>query len=112
VVPLYLLARSALPPPAAWVAAALWCFIGLGSPRAVPRSAWATIAVLFLLNVADRNMAEVARLWMLFLPPLLPAAGAGFTRLEARPLVLTISAGLLGFQTLALQAMIQVVYPV
>ena len=91
---------------------AVWCFIGVGSPRAVPRIAWATIAVLFLLNVAGRNMGEVARLWMLFLPPLLPAAGAGFTRLEARPLVLAISAGLLGFQTLALQAMIQVVYPV
>ena len=55
--------------------AAVWCFIGLGSPRSVPRIAWATIAVLFLLNVAGRNMGEVARLWMLFLPPLLPAAG-------------------------------------
>ena len=78
----------------------------------MPRSAWATIAVLFLLNVAGRNMGEVARLWMLFLPPLLPAAGAGFARLEAEPTVLAISAGLLGFQTLSLQAMIQVVYPV
>ena len=56
-----------------------------------------------LLNLIGRNMGEVARLWMLFLPPLLPAAGAGFARLEGRPLVLAISAGLVGFQTLALR---------
>jgi hypothetical protein len=92
--------------------ATVWCLIGLRSPRSVPRSAWATVAVLFLLNVVGRNMGEIARLWMLFLPPLLPAAGAGFARLEAGPRVLAISAALLGIQTLALQAMIQVVYPV
>jgi hypothetical protein len=92
--------------------AAVWCIIGLASPRSVPRSAWATVAVLVLLNVVGRNMGEVARLWMLFLPPLLPAAGAGFARLGGGPRVLAISTGLLGFQTLALQAMIQGVYPV
>ncbi len=92
--------------------ATVWCIIGLKSPRSVPWSSWATVAVLFLLNVVGRNMGEVARLWMLFLPPLLPAAGAGFASLAGGPRVLAISAGLLGFQTLALQAMIQVVYPV
>ena len=70
------------------------------------------VGVLLLLNLIGRNMGEVARLWMLFLPPLLPAAGAGFARLEAGPRVLGLSAGLVGIQTLALQAMIQVVYPV
>ena len=90
----------------------VWFLIGAVSPRSVPRTAWATIAVLFLLNLVGRNMGEVARLWMLFLPPLLLAAGAGFARLEGGPRILAISAGLLGFQTVALQAMIQVVYPV
>ncbi len=91
---------------------AIWCILGLSRPRCVPRAAWGTVAVLFLLNLIGRNMGEVARLWMLFLPPLLPAAGAGFARLGAGPRVLALSAGLVGFQTLALQAMIQVVYPV
>ena len=78
----------------------------------MPRIAWATIAVLFFLNILGRNMGEVARLWMLFLPPLLLAAGSGFVRLAAGSRVLAISAGLLGLQTLLLQTMIQVVYPV
>ncbi len=92
--------------------ATVWCLVGLRSPRCVPRIAWATIGVLFLLNLVGRNMGEVARLWMLFLPPLLTAAGAGLASLEGGPRVLAISAGMVGFQTLALQAMIQVVYPV
>jgi hypothetical protein len=90
----------------------VWCAVGVCDPRSMPRVAWATISVLFLLNVMGRNMGEVARLWMLFLPPLLPAAGAGFERLGGTQSVLALSAGLVGIQTIALQAMIQVVYPV
>ncbi len=59
VVPLYLLARSALPPPAAWVAAALWplapaanlfqpdadAAYPLGSTLALALAAWATLLV-------------------------------------------------------------------
>ena len=92
--------------------AVVWCACGLAGPRSVPRSAWATLAVLVFLNLIGRNMGEVARLWMLFLPPILPAAGAGFCRMRGGPLSLGISAGLLGVQTLALQTLIQVVYPV
>ena len=92
--------------------AVVWCLVGLTSPRLVPRSAWATLAVLVLLNVVGRNMGEVARLWILFLPPVLLAAGAGFDRLSGGPWALGSSAGLLGVQTLVLQTMIQVVYPV
>ena len=91
---------------------AVWCIVGLSRPVCVPRAAWVTVGVLFLLNLIGRNMGEVARLWMLFLPPVLTAAGEGFARLEAGPRVLGLSAGLVGIQTLALQAMIQVVYPV
>ncbi|MGC8639273.1 MAG: hypothetical protein ACP5XB_05265, partial [Isosphaeraceae bacterium] len=92
--------------------AVVWCGCGLAGPRSVPRSAWATLAVLVLLNLIGRNMGEVARLWMLFLPPLLTAASAGFCRLKGGPWSLGTTAGLLGAQTLALQTLIQVVYPV
>jgi len=57
-------------------------------------------------------MGEVARLWMLFLPPLLTAAGAGLAQCGAGPGALGLSAGLMGLSTLALQTLIQVVYPV
>jgi methylthioxylose transferase len=49
---------------------------------------------------------------MLFMPPLLVAAGRGCSRLGCRPAALAATAALLGLQTLALQSMIQVVYPV
>jgi hypothetical protein len=92
--------------------AAVWCLIGLARPRSIPAPALATIAVLVLLNLVGRNLGEVARLWILFMPPLLIAAGAGMTRLGGGYLTLGISCALVGLQTLALQAMIQVVYPV
>ena len=65
-----------------------------------------------LLNLVGRNMGEVARLWMLFLPPLLLAAGPGIIRVGGGPVTLALTAGLLGLQTLGLQTLIQVVYPV
>jgi hypothetical protein len=90
----------------------VWCVMGLGRPSSVPATAWATLTVLCLLDVLGRNMGEVARLWMLFLPPLLLAASAGFASAGGGPRELAFSAGFLGFQTLALQSTIQVVYPV
>ncbi len=90
----------------------VWCFIGLSRPRTVPRIAWATIAMLLFLNLLGRNMGEVARLWMLFFPPSCrPPAPASRGSKQGRA-VLALSASLLGLQTLALQAMIQLVYPV
>ena len=68
--------------------------------------------VLILVNLTGRNMGEVARLWMLFMAPVLVGAGAGMNRLAAPPSALAISIALVGAQTLALQALIQVVYPV
>ena len=55
--------------------------LGLMSPRSAPRIAWITLGVLVVMNLVGRNMGEVARLWMLFLPPLLTAAGVGTGRL-------------------------------
>jgi hypothetical protein len=97
---------------AAGLPAMVWCAAGLLAPRTVPRAVWATLIVLVLVNLTGRNMGEVARLWMFFLPPLLVGAGHGCGRFGAGPLILAISTAVLGLQTLALQAMIQVVYPV
>ncbi len=89
----------------------VWCFIGLIAPRTVPRVVWSTLLVLVLVDLTGRNMGEVARLWMLFTPPFLIAAARGFDRIGGGPVALATSTALVGLQTLALQAMIQVVYP-
>jgi hypothetical protein len=91
----------------------VWILVGLlGAPRAIPRAVWATLFVLMLVDLTGRNMGEVARLWLLFTPPFLIAAAGGFERLDGGPIALSSSTALVGIQTLALQAMIQVVYPV
>jgi len=87
--------------------------LGLSAERSsVPLPIWATLLVLVVVNSTGRNMGEVARLWMLFMPPLLIAAGLGCRVLGLRPAALFGAAMFLGLQTLALQSMIQVVYPV
>ena len=90
----------------------VWFVVGLFGPAELPRVVWATLFVLIVVDLTGRNMGEVARLWMLFMPPFLIAAARGFERLGGGPISLGITTGLVGFQTLALQAMIQVVYPV
>jgi hypothetical protein len=92
--------------------AAVWCAAGLFFPRSLPLPVWSMLVVLTLLNLSGRNQGEVARLWLLFLPALLVAAGHGCDRLGASPVALALSTALLGLQTLALETMIQVVYPV
>jgi methylthioxylose transferase len=88
------------------------CLSALFAPRGMPVSVWCTLFVLTLTNLTGRNMGEVARLWMLYMPPLLVGAGYGFDRWVNKPAPLAASTALLGAQTLALQSMIQVVYPV
>jgi hypothetical protein len=91
----------------------VWFLVGLlGASRTLPRAAWATLLVLVLVDLTGRNMGEVARLWMLFTPPFLLAAARGFERLGGGAVSLASSTALVGIQTLALQSMIQVVYPV
>ncbi len=90
----------------------VWAFVGLLAPRTVPRAVWATLFVLILVNLTGRNMGEVARLWMLYTPPFLIAAARGLERVGGGPVGLALSTALVGCQTLALQSMIQVVYPV
>jgi hypothetical protein len=89
---------------------AVWA--GLGLSRRGPMVAWATLAVLAFLTLSGRNLGEVPRLWMAFFPALLVAAGAGLERFDAGPRTLAATVGLAGLQLLALQATIQVVYPV
>jgi hypothetical protein len=65
-----------------------------------------------ILTLSGKNLSEVARLWLPLMPPLLVASSAGLARLGAGPRTLAATVALMGLQTLALQAMIQVVYPV
>jgi hypothetical protein len=94
------------------IPATLWAIAGLTSPRSAPRVAWATLAVLVLLTLSGRNLSEVARLWLPFMPALLTASGHGLVRLGCGPVALGAAVALEGAETLVLQAMIQVVYPI
>jgi hypothetical protein len=90
----------------------VWFVVGLLGPRGVPRAVWATLFVLLVVDLTGRNMGEVARLWMFFMPPFFIAAARGFERLGGGPITLGITTATVGLQTLALESMIQVVYPV
>jgi hypothetical protein len=92
--------------------AAVWALAAARRPREFPRVSLATLAVLAALAVGGRSLSEVARLWLPFLPALLVASGFALTRSGGGPKTLAGTAALTGLQTLALQAMIQVVYPV
>ena len=72
----------------------VWCVIGLFAPRGVPVSVWSTLLVLVLTNLTGRNMGEVARLWMLYMPPLLVGAGYGYDRWGSKPAPLAASTAL------------------
>ena len=91
---------------------AAWALIGLGELRKAPRVAWATVFVLMLLTLSGKNLSEVARLWLPLMPPLLVAAGAGFSRLGGDGWTLAGTVALVGVQALILEATIQVVYPI
>ena len=71
-----------------------------------------TLLVLALLTLTGRNLSEVGRLWLPFMPALLPAAGFAMEKMGAGPKTLAASVALVGLESLALQLMIQVVYPV
>jgi methylthioxylose transferase len=92
--------------------ATTWALIGFGSPRQAPRVAWATVLVLAVLTISGKNLSEVARLWLPLMPPLLFAAGSGFSRVGGGACALGASIGLVGLQALILEGTIQVVYPI
>jgi len=94
------------------LASTVWAAGGLARFRTVPRSTWATLAVLVLLTASGRSLSEVARLWLPMYPPILLGSAVAWNRLGASPLSLGWTVGLVGVQTLFLQTMIQVVYPI
>lgn len=89
----------------------VWAALGLSRRRDLIVS-WATVSVLVFLNFSGKNLSEVARLWLPFMPPLLVAAGAGMRSLGGGAKTLAATIGLVGLETLLLQTAIQVVYPV
>lgn len=94
------------------LASALWGCVALARPGALPRVSATTLLVLILLTVTGRNLSEVARLWIPFMPALLVATAAGGQRLAWGPRALATTIVLNGLEILALQTMIQVVYPI
>jgi hypothetical protein len=91
--------------------AAVWVGVGLAF-RQSPRVAWATLFVLAILTVTGKNLSEIARLWLPYMPALLVAAGAGWERFSEAGWALPVSIGLMGLQVLLMEAMIQVVYAI
>jgi len=91
-----------------------WACLGLATtpPREIPRVVVATAALLAFLTLGGRNLSEVGRLWLPFMPALLVGAGAAMGRSGAGPRSFAATVLLVGTQTLLLQAMIQVVCPV
>jgi hypothetical protein len=87
----------------------VWLAFGL---RASPRVVWATAATLVLLTISGKNLSEVARLWLPFMPPLVLAAGVGGEKAGGGAWGLVATLVLLGVQTLVLESAIQVVYPI
>jgi hypothetical protein len=91
---------------------AVWALLGFARPRGGPRVGVASALVLAALTLSGRNLSEVGRLWLPFMPALLVTAGSAFDRAGAGAKSLAATVALLGAQTLALEATIQVVYPV
>jgi hypothetical protein len=87
----------------------VWAIVGFGRRRA-PAAAWGTLLVLGVLEISGKNLSEVARLWLPFVPGLLAAAGAGLADDLARPRTLAATVGLVGLETILLQSTLQVVY--
>jgi len=90
----------------------VWVLLGFSTRNTTSRAAWAALAVLIVLNFSGKNLSEVGRLWLPFMPPLLIAAAEGMTRLGAGGKTLAATLVLLGIQTVGLESMIQVVYPI
>ncbi|MGE3818534.1 MAG: hypothetical protein AB7I30_03810 [Isosphaeraceae bacterium] len=92
--------------------ATLWATLAGFWPRHAPRVSLAALVTLVLLTVSGRNLSEVARLWLPIMPALLVAAGFALERAGAGPKTIGWTVALTATQSLGLQSMIQVVYPV
>ncbi len=90
----------------------VWALAGLRKPRALPGVSLATLSVLAFLTLGGRNLSEVGRLWLPFMPALVVSAGYGMQVVSAGPKALGATIALLALQVLALESIIQVVYPI
>src|SRR5207302_1321703 len=79
--------------------------------KTVPAATWVRLAVLVLLNFSGKNLSEVARLWLPFMPPLLLAAGGEISKDSRDSWSIGVVLIALGVQSLVLQSAIEVVYP-
>lgn len=93
---------------------AVWCLLGLSNPRRVPISFWAALSVLALVNWTGRNMGEVCAVVDALHAAASGRRGFGSRAARTGPRLLAPGGSivLLGLQTLGLQTIIQVVYPV
>ena len=93
---------------------AVWCVVGAFAPAsAMPLAVLGQRCLSSCCStLTGRNMGEVARLWMLFMPPLLVGGGLRLSTAGPRAGRGRRLGGASWSQTLALQSMIQVVYPV
>ena len=64
------------------------------------------------LTLSGKNLSEVGRLWIPFMPTLLVGAGFSSGKLGLGSKGIAVMVFLTGVQTLCLEAFIQVVYPV
>jgi len=95
------------------LASAVWAVVGCRGPaRTIPTASWATLAVLVALTISGRSLSEVPRLWLPMFPAILLLSATAWERTAAGPWSLGWSVGLVGCQSLFLQSVIQVVYPV
>ena len=92
--------------------AAILGLVGLRWPSEIPRAAWITALVLAGLTLSGKNLSEVGRLWIPFMPTLLVGAGFSSGKLGLGSKGIAVMVFLTGVQTLCLEAFIQVVYPV
>lgn len=97
---------------AAGLPAVVWGLVAAAdAPRRIPRAAWCGLVVLAIVDISGRSRAEVARLWILLLPPLFTAVGVGPDRLDAGRQAVFVTIALSVLQLLGLQALMQFVFP-
>lgn len=90
----------------------LWGPIGLLRQGGMASVSWAALLTVLLLTISGRNLSEIARLWLPLMPFLLVAVGNAFEKVPASALRFGMTLTVLAVQTLLLQSLIQVVYPV
>lgn len=80
--------------------------------RKAPIAAVSGLLVLLVMNFSGKNLSEVARLWIPLMPPLFLAAGTALPEGRDSSRLLGTLLMVLGLQTVTLQSLLQVIYPI